>query len=46
MLRAVSKSFNRDSEDFPENRPGPILPGMSGEERVSVLHKFMEPIVR
>jgi hypothetical protein len=29
-------SFNRDSQDIPESRRQPILPGMSGEERVSV----------
>jgi hypothetical protein len=28
--------FNRDSQDIPEIRRQPILPGMSGEERVSV----------
>jgi hypothetical protein len=27
-------SFNRDSQDIPESRRKPILPGMSEEERV------------
>ena len=30
------ESFNRDSQDIPEIRRRPILPGMSGEERVAV----------
>jgi len=31
----ASPSFNRGSQDIPENRRTPNLPGMSGEERVS-----------
>ena len=29
------RSFNRDSENIPENRRTPILSGIFGEERVS-----------